>query len=130
MTLSESQTLAIRWGDIYWIPDRDTGMPDERHPWVVVGASQRSTAAFVRIMMRTSTLNGNWKAGLFTPAGIVPDLDRPGIILPGTIRSLPAAGFAGYKCAGRLPDDWLKALREYTSLRYPEWSVEFGWRAS
>ncbi len=114
-------------GDVYWIPDTDTGWEDLRHPWIVVGVLRQPGDALVYVIPRTTSVNGKWSAGLFTPSGIVPGLDKAGLILPATHKKIRAAQLAKYTFAGRLPELLLKSLKEYTRLRYPEHARVYGW---
>jgi mRNA-degrading endonuclease toxin of MazEF toxin-antitoxin module len=101
-------------GDIWWIPDEVTGFADkQRHPWVVLQGFSNRRTTIVACPRTTSTKNH--RDGILMPAGLVPGLDRPGLIMLRHRRSFTARMFREFEYVGRLPDDFIKRIREYQS---------------
>jgi hypothetical protein len=103
----------LQLGDVWWIPDSVTGLSKQRHPWVVVRA-YASTSASATVCLRTTTFQPRDVAhGIILPEGVLPGLDKPGLIIPGHRRVLPAANFREYEHIGRLPDEWVQRILKF-----------------
>jgi hypothetical protein len=77
----------MQFGDMWWIPDEQTGFGRRgRHPWVVLEGYQTSRPTVI-ICPRTSQIEPP-RPGLLMPAGVLDGLDRPGLVLIIPIRVL------------------------------------------
>jgi hypothetical protein len=102
---------ALKFGSVFWIPDETTGFGrDGEHPWVIVDP-YRPGRPTVFACPRTSQVDRNVANGLFTPAGVIDEWDRDGVILLSMRRSLLAKDFAFYRQARDLPPEWQEKLR-------------------
>lgn len=102
---------SLVFGAVWWIPDAVTGFGKEgEHPWIVV-VPYRPGHPVVVASPRTSQVERNRGKGLFVPAGIIPELDRDGIVLLGVRLTLIARNFRDYRHVGSLPDRWQRELR-------------------
>ena len=83
----------LRVGDVWWIPDEisrfGTGTR-EKHPWVVV-APYREDRPPVMACPRT-TSQRNRKDELYSPANLLPELDKEGFIFRTFAQGLANAG--------------------------------------
>jgi len=96
-------------GDMWWIPDSVSGFGQkESHPWVVV-VPFKTNRPPVLACPRT-TKQGKRKDQLYTPAGILPGLNKEGVILLGFRRSFEAAAFRDFDYIGRLSDEWVRKI--------------------
>lgn len=97
-------------GDTWWIPDSVSGFGQkENHPWIVV-VPFKPTHPPVLACPRT-TKRGRRKDELYTPAGVLPDLDKEGAILLGFRMSFVASAFRDFDYIGRLPEEWVRKIR-------------------
>lgn len=97
-------------GDMWWIPDSVSGFGQgKNHPWVVVVPSKPNRLP-VLACPRT-TKRGRRKDALYTPAGVLPKLDKEGAILLGFRRSFEAGAFRDFDYIGRLPDEWVRKIK-------------------
>lgn len=105
----------LEFGDVWWIPDEITGFSQsrEKHPWVIVnGYSPRVVS--VMVSPRTSSYRPNQtKRGLLTPANLLPGLDKEGLLLLLHRRSFVTVNFSDYEYIGRLPEPWIRQMREF-----------------
>jgi hypothetical protein len=105
----------LEFGDVWWIPDEVTSFSrrKERHPWVIVnGYSPRVVSVIVS--PRTSSYRPNdTKRGLLTPANILPGLDKVGLLLLLHRRPFTTVNFSEYEYIGRLPEPWIKQMRDF-----------------
>ncbi len=98
-------------GDMWWIPDTVTGFGHgEKHPWVVV-VSYKPNHPPVMACPRTTKI-GKRIDELYTPAKILPDLEKAGSILLGHRRQFAAEKFREFAYIGRLSDEWIRKIRD------------------
>lgn len=102
-------------GDVWSIPDQVTGFGEkDKHPWVVVRNYKRGSS-FVEISPRTTKFKrgDDGKQGIITPAGIIPELNKEGLILLKHRVKLTVEEFRDYVYLGRLPDQWIQRLQDF-----------------
>src|SRR5690349_19366215 len=71
----------LQVGDVWWIPDRYTGLPKVRHPWILVHGYSPARRQATTCLRATTYARRDESRGLVLPAGLLPDLDRPGLIV-------------------------------------------------
>jgi len=99
-------------GDIWWIPDEVTGFAQkERHPWVIVKGYHAHRATVIA-SPRTSHRK-NLRRGIMTPAGVLPGLDRSGLVDLSFRRSFSARSFREFEYIGRLSDAYIQKIQEF-----------------
>jgi hypothetical protein len=118
----------LRLGSVFWIPDVDTGFgresePGAKHAWVIAGPYQKGQVRVLGYPI-TSQVERNRALGLLLPAGVIPRLDRAGVILVGPQfrRLLIARNFQNpndYISIGDLPHEWQERLRTEIAARDP-----------
>lgn len=98
-------------GDMWWIPDAFTRFGQgERHPWVVVVAYNPNHPPVVACPRTTK--QGRRSDELYTPANILPGLEKDGVILLGHRRQYAAEKFREFEYIGRLSDEWVRKIRD------------------
>ncbi|HML20965.1 MAG TPA: hypothetical protein PKD09_04910 [Aggregatilinea sp.] len=81
--LEEHVSSKLNQGDVWSVPDEVTGFGDkDKHPWVVI-KGHRAGRNYVVASPRTTTFekSDDGKRGIVTPAGVIADLDKEGLIL-------------------------------------------------
>lgn len=107
----------LRFGMFFKIPNDESGFgsstPGWWHPWVIVVPYHPGLHAVVACP-RTSTgaARGDGRT-LWTPGGIVPGLERDGVVLLHRSQLFPVVNFRSpsYERLGCLPEQWQDRLR-------------------
>lgn len=107
---------AVKFGAFFSIPNEHTGLPQPgTHPWVVVEPHGAGRPMVVVSLCSSSDSGGPDRLAM--PAGVLPDLDRPGMIILGVTQRLHFRDLARYRYLGRLPLEWLRKLRAALDAR-------------
>lgn len=104
----------LRFGAVFWIPDKDSGLGGEGvHPWVIISNYLPRDAVVTACLRTSSNLGQNIKKGLYQPAGVLAGLDREGVILTRIRRPFDVENFRDYRYEGLLPEKWLEELKQH-----------------
>lgn len=103
------------FGSVFMIPDEISGIPSGKrkkgkayeHPVVVIKYN-KDTNQLVTCVVRTSNLR---RHGVYTPAGVLPELDKDGIIVLDEPFKIDAQQFIGQNHLGILPEPYLSELK-------------------
>jgi mRNA-degrading endonuclease toxin of MazEF toxin-antitoxin module len=104
----------LQVGDVWWVPDSVTGLSKHRHPWVIVRGYTTTQSGIVACLRTTTFTRRDEKLGILTPPGIISGLDREGLIVLRSRRTLDAAEFRNieYEYIGRLPEEWIEKIHD------------------
>lgn len=105
-------------GSVWWVPSDVLRLGERlRHPWVVVTTLSPGTR-LVRVCPRSTRLDElHDQFKLYTPANLLPGLDKEGLILLGRPEPLPISTFDRCELIGVLDQEWMKRLSEALSVR-------------
>lgn len=114
--LFEETEKRLVFGSVFRIPDEVSGIPSGKrtkgktsdHPFVVLKYF-KETNRMVLCARRTTDLN---RSGYFTPENILPDLDKPGVIVLDEQFRIDAQKFVNFEYLGLLPDACIEALKK------------------
>jgi hypothetical protein len=113
--LEEHVSSKLSQGDVWSVPDDVTGFGDkDKHPWVVI-KGHRAGRNYVVVSPRTTTFekSDDGKRGIITPAGVIADLDKEGLILLKHRTKLTVEEFRDFLYLGRLPEKWIRAIQAF-----------------
>jgi hypothetical protein len=113
--LFEEIEKKLVFGSVFKVPDDISGIPSLKrkkgktyeHPFVVI-KYHRETNKIVLCALRTSDLS---RKGFFTPANILPELDKDGVILLDEQFKIDAQKFIECRHLGCLPEPYLSDLK-------------------
>lgn len=102
----------LKLGHVWQIPDELSGFGGkDAHPWIVVKNFQAGQSS-VMVSPRTTSAKSS-KRGIVTPAGLLPELDKEGVILLKHRRKFPAEMFRDLTYLGCLPNRWIHKIRRF-----------------
>ena len=104
-------------GDTWWIPDAVTGLSKQRHPWIIVRGYVPGQAGVIACLRTTTFAQSNQKRGIVVPAGVLPELDKDGLLILEFARTFDAVAFRDFQYIGRLPSEWIEKVRVYRRRR-------------
>lgn len=108
--LEEHVLSRLGMGDVWWIPDAVTRFSNkDRHPWVIIQGYSARRATVVASPRTTTGKN----RGVFTPSGVLPGLERSGIIVVAFRRPFHAKTFRGCEYVGRLPQKHIDEIKDW-----------------
>lgn len=99
------------FGDIYWICDRETGLPKEAHPWIVIEDYDPVRPA-MKACVRSTTVPGSVEIPYIYNNIQVDDFDKDGCVDPTYIKVIPVYVISAARYRGRLPQELLQRLRD------------------
>jgi hypothetical protein len=111
----ENVSSRLNQGDIWSVPDDATGFGEkDKHPWVVI-RKFRKGYSYVEVSPRTTKFEraDNGKRGIITPAGVIAELDKEGLILLKHRIKLTIEEFRDYLYLGRLPEKWIREIQNF-----------------
>ena len=102
----------LKFGAVYWIPDEDSELGgDGAHPWIVISDYRPGMSVVTACLRTSSNIRQSEKGGLYQPAGVLPGLNREGVVLPGVRKPFEAQKFRDYRYEGQLPEEWVTKLK-------------------
>jgi len=104
----------LKFGAVFWIPDKDSGIGGSgAHPWVIISDCRPGSQVTTACLRTSSNLQKNEISGLRQPAGILAGLDREGVIVTGWRRPFTVSKFRDYRYEGQLPQEWVDKLKKH-----------------
>lgn len=101
----------LKFGAVFWIPDKDSGIGGSgAHPWVIISDYRPGSQVITACLRTTSDLQ---RRGLKQPAGILAGLDREGVIVTGWRIPFMVSKFRDYRYEGQLPQEWVDKLKKH-----------------
>jgi hypothetical protein len=119
--LFEETEKKLIFGSVFMIPDDISGIPSLKrkkgksynHPFVVI-KYYKETNKIVLCALRTSDLS---RRGFFTPANVLPGLDKDGVIIIDEQFRIDAQRFVGLMHIGYLPESYVSELKNWIRER-------------